>query len=59
MASAVEISRQINTLGVQADCDRLKRMINEQAEKVVDDYRAREKEYDRRTEHGNKPPELP
>ena len=58
-AAAAEIGKRINELGVQADCDRLKKMINERAEKVVEDYRAREKEYDRRTEHGNKPLESP
>jgi predicted secreted Zn-dependent protease len=55
MAAATEVLKTIATIDMQPDCDRLKKLINERAERVVDDYRGREKEYDRRTEHGTKP----
>ena len=54
IAAANEIQRQVHQLGVQPDCDTLSRAINNKAEAVVTDYRQREKEYDRVTEHGMK-----
>jgi predicted secreted Zn-dependent protease len=55
LAAATEIQKQISQVGTQPDCDRLKAAINERSEKVVDDYRRREKEYDRETDHGRQP----
>jgi len=52
LAAAAEIRQRLGETAAQANCDQLKRVINERAEKVVADYRAREKEYDRRTDHG-------
>ena len=54
IAAANEMQRQIHQLGVQTDCDTLSRAINSKAEAVVSDYREREKEYDRVTEHGTR-----
>jgi predicted secreted Zn-dependent protease len=59
LAAATEVGKGISQTGAQPDCDQLKRTINERAGKVVDDYRAREKEYDRRTAHGTKSPDAP
>ena len=55
LAAAAEVRQRISETPAQATCDRLKQVINERANKVVDDYRAREKEYDRRTDHGRNP----
>ena len=52
LAAAAEVRQRLGETPAQANCDQLKQVINERAEKVVDDYRAREKEYDRRTDHG-------
>jgi predicted secreted Zn-dependent protease len=52
LAAAAEIRKRIGETPAQASCDQLKHLINERAGKVMDDYRAREKEYDRRTDHG-------
>ena len=59
IAAAMEVGKRISDIGVQPSCDQVKRTINERADKVVEDYRAREKEYDRRTAHGTKPPDAP
>ncbi|HEY0550842.1 MAG TPA: DUF922 domain-containing protein [Verrucomicrobiae bacterium] len=59
LAAAAEVRQRLGTVGTQPDCNTLQGVINERAEKVVDDYRAREKEYDRRTNHGNNPSGLP
>jgi predicted secreted Zn-dependent protease len=58
IAAGVEVGKRISEAGVQPDCDRAKRALNERAEKVVNNYRAREKEYDRRTAHGTTPAEI-
>lgn len=52
LAAAAEVRQRLGETPAQTNCDQLKRVTNERAEKVVDDYRAREKEYDRRTDHG-------
>jgi predicted secreted Zn-dependent protease len=58
-AAATEVGKSISQTGTQPNCDQLKRTISERAGKVVDDYRAREKEYDRRTAHGTRSPDAP
>jgi predicted secreted Zn-dependent protease len=55
LAAAAEVRQRLSEIGVQPDCERLKNVIGERANRVVDDYRAREKEYDRRTDHGRTP----
>ena len=55
LAAAAEIRQRVGEAPAQASCDQLKRLLNERAEKVVADYRAREKDYDRRTDHGRNP----
>ena len=57
IAAANEIHKTIGTISAQPDCERLKKFINERAEHLVEEYRGREREYDRRTEHGTRPPE--
>jgi predicted secreted Zn-dependent protease len=54
LAAAKEIQKSIADITAQPDCARLQITINEQADKIVADYREREKEYDRRTVHGTK-----
>jgi len=51
-AAANEVHKRIGELGVQSDCDGLKQTINDVGQRVVDDFRRREKEYDRQTQHG-------
>jgi predicted secreted Zn-dependent protease len=55
LAAAAEIRQRLGEIGTQLNCDEVKRIINQRANNVVDDYRNREKEYDRRTNHGNSP----
>ena len=55
IAAAAEIQRQVAALGVHSDCQQLGAAVNEAADKVIHDYREREKEYDRRTQHGTRP----
>ena len=52
LAAAAEIRQQLQTMPAQPACDSLRQLINERAEKIVADHRAREKDYDRRTDHG-------
>jgi predicted secreted Zn-dependent protease len=52
LAAAAEIRQQLPTMPAQPACDSLRQLINERAEKIVADHRAREKDYDRRTDHG-------
>ena len=59
LAAAAEVGKSISATGPQRDCDALQRSIDQRANRVVDDYRVREQEYDRRTEHGTKPPNAP
>lgn len=59
IAAAADIRKSLAAIAAQPDCDRLKKLINERAERVLADYRAREREYDRRTDHGMKPPNVP
>ena len=59
LAAATEVAKSIKAAGVQPDCDALEKDLNQRANRVVEDYRRREKEYDRRTEHGTRPPNAP
>jgi predicted secreted Zn-dependent protease len=52
--AASEIQKRISAVTAGPDCAQLRDTINQRAEKVVADYRAREAEYDRRTEHGRR-----
>ena len=51
-AAAAEIRRRFSETSAQANCDALKNLLNDHANRVIEDHRAREKEYDRRTNHG-------
>jgi predicted secreted Zn-dependent protease len=52
LAAANEVGKKIAEVTAQPDCTQLKNIVNERAEKVVEDYRAREREYDHQTDHG-------
>jgi predicted secreted Zn-dependent protease len=52
LAAAAEIRQRTQTLSPAGDCDALKRQINQAAGQIIEAYRTREKEYDRRTDHG-------
>ena len=52
IAAASEVARSLSQTGSQPNCEQLKRTIHERAGRIVEDYRAREKEYDRITAHG-------
>ncbi len=52
LAAAAEVRQRLGEASAQANCDQLKNVLNDQANRVVEDHRAREKEYDRRTDHG-------
>lgn len=54
-AAAAEVQKQIASVGTQADCAQLKQLINDRANGVIADYRRREVEYDKRTDHGRQP----
>lgn len=55
LAAAAEMQKQIAGVGAQADCAKLKQLINDRANAVVADYRRREVEYDKLTDHGRTP----
>jgi predicted secreted Zn-dependent protease len=55
LAAAAEVQKQIAGVGTQADCAQLRQLINDRANAVVADYRRREVEYDKRTDHGRQP----
>lgn len=59
LAAAAEIRQRLGETPAQANCEQLKQLVNARAEKVVADYRAREKDYDRRTDHGRNSPGRP
>lgn len=52
VAAAAEMHRQVATLGTQSDPDILKQRADGLVAEVTAEYRQREAEYDRRTEHG-------
>lgn len=55
IAAANEVGKIIAAVPPQSDCDQLTKRINESAERVLDEYRRREREYDRVTDHGRRP----
>lgn len=52
LAAANEIQKRARETGENADCSALKQQINSLAQGIVTQYRAKEKEYDERTQHG-------
>ena len=59
LAAAADIQKAISQMGAQSDCSQLSGLINERADKIVEAYREREREYDRRTAHGTRPADAP
>ncbi len=54
-AAGDEVAKRISEVPAQSECDAMTKLIDEKAGHTVDGYRAREKEYDRRTNHGMNP----
>jgi predicted secreted Zn-dependent protease len=59
IAAAAEVDRQVRQNSTASDCEILKRAIDERADRIVEAHRAKDREYDQRTNHGrptNDPP---
>jgi predicted secreted Zn-dependent protease len=59
MVAAAEVDRQVRQNSTASDCESLGKAINERAERIVENHRAKDREYDQRTNHGrptNDPP---
>jgi len=54
LAAAAEQQRQVGALGAQPNCPAMNNKINETARKVLEEFRAKDRDYDRTTEHGAK-----
>lgn len=52
VAAAAELNRRIQSIGEGADCDGLKRQIDDLGRQVIEEFRARDKTYDEKTRHG-------
>jgi len=52
LAAAADLHKRVQELGPAADCNGLRKRINDLAERVIDEHRQRDKDYDRRTQHG-------
>ena len=52
LAAVAEMHKQIKALSEDLDCDALRKKINQVAQRTVDDFRRRDQEYDRSTNHG-------
>jgi predicted secreted Zn-dependent protease len=52
LAAVAEMHKQVKALGENSDCDALKRSINEVAQRTLAEFRKRDLEYDRTTNHG-------
>jgi predicted secreted Zn-dependent protease len=52
LAAVAELHKKINEAGEAPDCEQMKQKLNGIAQRVIDDFRARDREYDRRTGHG-------
>ena len=52
LEAVADMHKRIKQLGPAPDCHQLRRRIDDLAGRVLEEYRQREKEYDRRTQHG-------
>jgi predicted secreted Zn-dependent protease len=52
LAALADLHKRIKELGPEPVCDGLRKRINDLAGRVIDENRQREKDYDRRTQHG-------
>ena len=52
LAAVAELHKQVAALSDDLDCDTLKKSINDIAKKTLDDFRKRDADYDRATNHG-------
>ncbi|MBI3881879.1 MAG: DUF922 domain-containing protein [Verrucomicrobia bacterium] len=53
--AAAAIEKEFGRAGPPTDCDALKKILNDRADRVIADYRRRDEEYDRSTAYGSKP----
>ena len=54
LAAAAEVERRIASVGAQPDCAQLKQVISERANQAITEFRRREVEYDKNTNHGRR-----
>ena len=52
LAAVADLHKRIKELGPAPDCNGLRKRINDLAGRVIEENRQREKDYDRRTQHG-------
>lgn len=52
LAAAAELNKRARAIGVAADCDQLKQRLEEAGRIVIEEFRARDKAYDEKTQHG-------
>ena len=51
-AAAAEMHKRVKAAGDGADCDGLKKQINDLCQQIIEEHRKRDKEYDEKTRHG-------
>ncbi len=54
LGAANELRKQLGELRVDGGCEGFRRKADETAERVIDDFKRREREYDVRTDHGRR-----
>lgn len=52
LAAAAELHKRIKAIPQESTCDSLKQKINDTCERVIDEYKTRDRQYDERTNHG-------
>lgn len=52
LGAARDVRKKLESLGDEPDCDSMNREANAQASRIVDDYKAKDKAYDKTTRHG-------
>ena len=52
LAAAAELQRRSKDVAEAADCETLKKRLNDLGERVIEEHRKRDREYDERTQHG-------
>jgi predicted secreted Zn-dependent protease len=54
LGAANELRKQLGELRAEGGCDGFRRKVEETAQRVIDDFKKRERNYDVRTDHGRK-----
>ena len=52
LAAAAEMQKGMKSTGLEPACETLKEKINGLCQRIVEDYKKRDKDYDQRTDHG-------